>query len=39
MSEEDRANEIDDPGAAVLAAENRFYQEVTITKVTGECPG
>ena len=38
MSEEKPTNEIDDAAAAVLAAENRFYQEVTITKVTGECP-
>ena len=38
MPEDNTPNEMDEYAAGVLKAENRFYQEVTITKVTGDCP-
>ena len=38
MPEDNKPNEMDEYAANVLKAENRFYQEVTITKVTGDCP-
>ena len=38
MEEENRDPEIDEIVANILKAENRYYQEVTITEVDGECP-
>jgi uncharacterized repeat protein (TIGR04076 family) len=38
MPEQEHLNEIDEAVASVLRAENRYYQEVTVTGVTGECP-
>jgi len=38
MSDQDRLNEDDEAVAYVLQAENRFYQEVTVTAVSGVCP-
>ena len=38
MVDEKPSNELEDAAAAVLRAENRYYQEITITGVEGECP-
>ena len=38
MTEEKEFSEIEEFAAKVLEAENRYYQEVTITKINGECP-
>ncbi len=38
MSDDNQSNELEDALAAILQAENRYYQEVTITSVQGECP-
>ena len=41
MPEEDKSNiddETDEIIAKMLEDENRFYQEVTITSIEGECP-
>ncbi len=38
MNDKDRSSEIDEAVAYVLQAENRFYQEVTVTGVSGVCP-
>jgi hypothetical protein len=38
MVDEKPSNELEDATAAVLRAENRYYQEITITGVEGECP-
>jgi uncharacterized repeat protein (TIGR04076 family) len=38
MQDEQTSNELNEYAANVLKAENRYYQEVTITSVTGDCP-
>ena len=38
MSSQDEFEGLDEAARSVLEKENRYYQEVTITKVTGECP-
>ena len=38
MKEKKQWNETDNYAAKILKGENRYYQEVTITKVTGKCP-
>jgi uncharacterized repeat protein (TIGR04076 family) len=38
MSDEKNINEFEEYSAGVLKAENKFYQEVTITQVDGVCP-
>ncbi len=38
MTQQDSSNELDQAALSVLEAENRYYQEVTVTEVTGECP-
>ena len=38
MADEKELNEMDEFALNVLKAENRYYQEVTITKIKGECP-
>jgi len=38
MSEESQSNELEEAMAAILRAEDRYYQEVTITGIQGECP-
>ncbi|MFC1669410.1 TIGR04076 family protein [Spirochaetota bacterium] len=38
MSEEEKTEEMDESIAKVLEAENRYYQEVTITSIDGQCP-
>ena len=38
MNEEKEWNETENIVAKILRGENRYYQEVTITRVEGECP-
>jgi uncharacterized repeat protein (TIGR04076 family) len=38
MTKEKEYSEIEEFAAKILKAENRYYQEVEITKVNGECP-
>ena len=38
MNETKGWSDTDNIVAKILKGENRFYEEVTITKVTGECP-
>jgi len=38
MTEENRTPELDEAVLQILQAENRFYQEVTVTAVSGACP-
>ena len=38
MDEKKGWNETDNIVAKILRGENRFYEEVSITSVTGECP-
>ena len=38
MTTEDRSQELSEAALSVLEKENRYYQEVTVTGVTGECP-
>ena len=38
MATDDHSNELSEAARSVLEAENRYYQEVTVTEVTGECP-
>jgi len=38
MNEKRQWDEKNEMVAKILKGENRYYQEVTITKVTGECP-
>jgi uncharacterized repeat protein (TIGR04076 family) len=38
MTTEDHSKELSEAELSVLEAENRYYQEVTITGVSGECP-
>ena len=37
MNEKKEWNETNNYAAKILKGENRYYQEVTITKITGEC--
>ena len=38
MSSHDEFDGLDEAARSVLEQENRYYQEVTITDVSGECP-
>jgi len=38
MVDENQSNESEDGLAAIFRAENRYYQEITITNVQVECP-
>ena len=38
MATEDHSNELSEAARSVLEAENRYYQEVTVTYVKGDCP-
>jgi len=38
MTTEDHSNELSEAARSVLEKENRYYQEVTVTHVNGECP-
>jgi hypothetical protein len=38
MVDENQSNESEDGLSAIFRAENRYYQEITIANVQGECP-
>ena len=38
MTEENEMNELDEYAAKVLIEENRYFQQVTVTRVSGDCP-
>ena len=38
MAEENEINELDEYAANVLKEENRYFQQVTVTRVRGDCP-
>ena len=38
MAEDNEINELDEYAANVLKEENRYYQEVTVIRVKGDCP-
>jgi uncharacterized repeat protein (TIGR04076 family) len=38
MTDQTSSNEFDESALSVMQSANRYYQEVTVSKVTGECP-
>jgi uncharacterized repeat protein (TIGR04076 family) len=38
MTTQDTSNEISESELSVIQGANRYYQEVTITSIAGECP-
>jgi len=38
MTIQNSSDGLDDAALSVIQGANRYYQEVTVTKVTGECP-
>jgi uncharacterized repeat protein (TIGR04076 family) len=38
MTDDDLAKQLEEAAAAVIRKENRYYQEVTVTAVDGDCP-